>query len=74
MAKDVRKFVQSFNMSRKCTDEQTKADELLAGGVVDEDQLAYSPKRKRRSDWSEYLDLEEDRSQSGRGNDPETGH
>lgn len=75
MAKDVRKFVQSFNMSRKYADEQKQVEEivLVDGVIVDDGQLACST-RKRRSDWSAYLDLEEDRSQSGRGNEPEIGH
>ncbi|XP_023549686.1 MRN complex-interacting protein isoform X3 [Cucurbita pepo subsp. pepo] len=73
MAKDVRKFVQSFNMSRKYADEQTKVDEILDEEIVDEDQLDFNAKRKRRSDWSEYLDLEEDRSQTGRENERELG-
>ncbi|XP_022133808.1 uncharacterized protein LOC111006279 [Momordica charantia] len=74
MAKDVRKFVQSFNMSRKYADEQKQVEEivLVDGVIVDDGQLACST-RKRRSDWSAYLDLEEDRSQSGRGNEPEIG-
>lgn len=74
MAKDVRKFVQSFNMSRKYADEQTKVDEPLDGGTVDDDQLECSARRERRSDWSEYLDLEEDRIQSGKENERELGH
>ncbi|XP_022992686.1 MRN complex-interacting protein isoform X2 [Cucurbita maxima] len=73
MAKDVRKFVQSFNMSRKYADEQTKVDEIFDEEIVDEDQLDFNEKRKRRSDWSEYLDLEEDRSQTGRENERELG-
>ncbi|XP_038885326.1 MRN complex-interacting protein [Benincasa hispida] len=71
MAKDVRKFVQNFNMSRKYADEQAKADELLDGGIVDEDKLDCSARRKRRNDWSEYLDPEEDRSHNGRENEGE---
>ncbi|XP_008456719.2 uncharacterized protein LOC103496578 [Cucumis melo] len=71
MAKDVRKFVQSFNMSRKYANEQANVDDLIHGGIVDDDKLDCSGRRKRRNDWSEYLDPEEDRSHSGRENEGE---
>ena len=74
MAKDVRKFVQSFNMSRKYANEQANVDELIDGGIVDDDKLVCSGRRKSRSDWSDYLDPVEDRSHSGRENEVELGH
>ncbi|XP_022962738.1 uncharacterized protein LOC111463137 [Cucurbita moschata] len=51
----------------------TEVDEILDGRIVDEDQIAGSVRRKGRSGRSEYLDLEEDHSQSG-GNEREIGH
>lgn len=50
-----------------------KRSEILDGRIVDEDQIAGRARRKGRSDRSEYLDLEEDHSQSG-GNEREIGH
>ncbi|KAL7583154.1 uncharacterized protein LOC111919493 [Lactuca sativa] len=51
MAKDVRKFVQSFNMSRQFVEQQ---QELLEETLVQE-QIEYQP-NKRRTDWSEYIE------------------
>ncbi|XP_065881257.1 uncharacterized protein [Euphorbia lathyris] len=57
MAKDIRKVVQTFNMSRKLADEESEQNESLIGvtslsdSVVLEDQ-----QRKKRPDWNEYLD------------------
>ncbi|KAF7140483.1 hypothetical protein RHSIM_Rhsim06G0093000 [Rhododendron simsii] len=56
MAKDVRKFVQTFNMSR-CQFEQQRTNETL--DLVPEHtdcQPRSSNDKKRRSDWSEYVD------------------
>ncbi|XP_010471185.1 PREDICTED: UPF0544 protein C5orf45 homolog [Camelina sativa] len=61
-AKDLRFFVQSFNMSRKVSD-----DEAL--GIVDscsevdvkvevDDEEVLDVREKKRSDWSEYLDCD----------------
>ncbi|CAN7054050.1 hypothetical protein IGI04_028674 [Brassica rapa subsp. trilocularis] len=54
-AKDLRFFVQSFNMSRKVADEekQAVADTFPE---VEEDEKASDVRGKKRSDWSEYLD------------------
>ncbi|KVI07233.1 hypothetical protein Ccrd_014410 [Cynara cardunculus var. scolymus] len=51
MAKDVRKFVQSFNMSRQFVEQQ---QELPEEALVQE-QIETQPNRKR-TDWSEYID------------------
>ena len=51
MAKDVRKFVQSYNMSRQFVEQQ---QELLEETLVQE-QIEYQP-NKRRTDWSEYIE------------------
>ncbi|KAK8681972.1 hypothetical protein V6N13_054369 [Hibiscus sabdariffa] len=66
MAKDVRKFVQSFNMSRQLTDQNQPFDPTLEydidfedhdGGHGGGDHLENS--KKRRTDWTEYLDSED---------------
>ncbi|KAI3757453.1 hypothetical protein L6452_04990 [Arctium lappa] len=51
MAKDVRKFVQSFNMSRQFVEQQ---QELPEEALVQE-QIESQP-NKKRTDWSEYID------------------
>lgn len=58
-AKDLRFYVQSFNMSRKVADEkeQSVADLVLEvdfEGEIDEE--VSDVRGKKRSDWSEYLD------------------
>ncbi|XP_057758289.1 uncharacterized protein LOC130978972 [Arachis stenosperma] len=63
MAKDLRKFVQSFNMSRKLVDD----GEWLQAGTLgslsehrdDEIELPINPEKKRRIDWTAYLDQED---------------
>ncbi|CAN0889701.1 hypothetical protein LINGRAHAP2_LOCUS16153 [Linum grandiflorum] len=52
MAKDIRQFVQSFNMSRKYADEQASPEEH----EVTQQEPRVPVSRKRRVDWSEYLD------------------
>lgn len=54
MAKDVRKFVQNFNMSRQLADPQA----LFPQSEEIESQYQSNPK-KMRTDWSEYIDPEE---------------
>ncbi|XP_050215119.1 uncharacterized protein LOC126666170 [Mercurialis annua] len=56
MAKDIRMFVQSFNMSRG------KLAEHNDSGAGDAETLTADPQiqRKRRSDWTEYLDFDQD--------------
>ncbi|KAF9687039.1 hypothetical protein SADUNF_Sadunf02G0052300 [Salix dunnii] len=63
MAKDLRKFVQSFNMSRKFADEHDSFDQeaaLIPTSETDHIGLNEDCQRKRRSDWTEYLDAGED--------------
>ncbi|XP_010534119.1 PREDICTED: uncharacterized protein LOC104809747 [Tarenaya hassleriana] len=50
-AKELRFFVQSFNMSRKSLEEEDTA----AGGTLSEIHVDW---KKRRTDWTEYLDLD----------------
>ncbi|XP_039050148.1 MRN complex-interacting protein-like [Hibiscus syriacus] len=63
IAKDVRKFVQSFNMSRKFSDQNQPFDSEYDINFEDENDgggggLPENPK-KRRTDWTEYLDSED---------------
>ncbi|KAL4557686.1 hypothetical protein LXL04_035873 [Taraxacum kok-saghyz] len=51
MAKDVRKFVQSFNMSRQFVEQQ---QELLEE-TLDQEQIE-NQTVKKRTDWSEYIE------------------
>ncbi|KAF5467690.1 hypothetical protein F2P56_011921 [Juglans regia] len=67
MAKDLRHFVQTFNMSRKFSDHQPTnlhGTPLPESQQVEEEDITNdgSPcgHRKRRSNWSEYLDSERD--------------
>ncbi|GLU06927.1 hypothetical protein SLE2022_239120 [Rubroshorea leprosula] len=59
MAKDLRLFVQSFNMSRKIADENQPAVSVTE---IDEGdgghRMVLGDQRKRRTDWTEYLDAE----------------
>ncbi|RVW94818.1 hypothetical protein CK203_034542 [Vitis vinifera] len=66
MAKDVRKFVQSFNMSRKSIDEEENLTVMVADGEEVGGSCSGNGK-KRRSDWSEYLDPEEEEEERGLG-------
>ncbi|OMP01741.1 hypothetical protein CCACVL1_03015 [Corchorus capsularis] len=52
MAKDLRSFVQTFNMSRKFTDQDQPFDPDIEAGDLEN-------QRKRRSDWTEYMDPED---------------
>lgn len=66
-AKELRFFVQSFNMSRKVGDEEAQAfvDSFLEVDVEGEvDEEVADTRGKKRSDWSEYLDF--DSSNDGR--------
>ncbi|OVA17013.1 hypothetical protein BVC80_9041g6 [Macleaya cordata] len=58
LAKDVRKFVQNFNMSRQFTEESIKETLIspFEEEIDDHSQNNNNFQRKRRSDWSEYLD------------------
>ncbi|KAJ4847507.1 hypothetical protein Tsubulata_012256 [Turnera subulata] len=58
MAKDLRKFVQSFNMSRSLSSDQHQHSP--APVLDDPGSSSTGFERKRRTDWTEYLDLEED--------------
>ncbi|KAJ9675380.1 hypothetical protein PVL29_024355 [Vitis rotundifolia] len=64
MAKDVRKFVQSFNMSLKFIDEEENLTVMVADGEEAGGSCSGNGK-KRRSDWSEYLDPEEEEEERG---------
>ncbi|EOA35607.1 hypothetical protein CARUB_v10020821mg [Capsella rubella] len=71
-AKDLRRFVQSFNMSRKASDDKAlsfvdSCSEVDVREEVDEEEVSDAC-GKKRSDWSEYLDFDlpnDDRRLSG---------
>ncbi|XP_043692336.1 uncharacterized protein LOC122642793 isoform X2 [Telopea speciosissima] len=57
LARDVRKFVQSFNMSRKFIEENVEKETLSPPPLPPKEEI-HNP-TKRRSDWKEYLDPED---------------
>ncbi|KAG4157533.1 hypothetical protein ERO13_D02G067900v2 [Gossypium hirsutum] len=61
MAKDVRKFVQSFNMTRKFTDQNQLFDPTSEYDIdlEDDDGGDLENPKKRHTDWTEYLDSED---------------
>ncbi|KAK9052457.1 hypothetical protein SSX86_029086 [Deinandra increscens subsp. villosa] len=62
MAKDVRKFVQTFNMSRQIMEEET-----LVQQPIENQQVLSST--KKRTDWSDYIDHDDMNDSSGTGDD-----
>ncbi|XP_059630291.1 uncharacterized protein LOC132273336 [Cornus florida] len=60
MARDVRKFVQSFNMSRQFAQEQCTEQTLDPLLEQIDHHFDSSNDKKRRTDWSEYIDPEDD--------------
>ncbi|XP_054786765.1 uncharacterized protein LOC129293007 isoform X2 [Prosopis cineraria] len=71
MARDIRSFVQTFNMSRKPLDEQSLSSRTLSPALDDQvinhddDDKFDLPvnQRKKRGDWTEYLDPEDNHIQ-----------
>ncbi|KAE8100357.1 hypothetical protein FH972_018264 [Carpinus fangiana] len=60
MAKDLRRFVQSFNMSRNLSDRlQTPLPHSTDEEDIADDRFQCNDRSKRRRDWSEYLDSED---------------
>ncbi|XVE60873.1 hypothetical protein DITRI_Ditri05aG0161900 [Diplodiscus trichospermus] len=61
MAKDLRKFVQSFNMSRKFANQNQSFDPAFEYDINFEDDDAgdLDNPKKKRTDWTEYLDPED---------------
>ncbi|XP_062158623.1 uncharacterized protein LOC133866078 [Alnus glutinosa] len=60
MAKDLRRFVQSFNMSRNRSDHlQTPLPHSTDEEDITDHRFLCNDRSKRRSDWSEYLDSED---------------
>ena len=60
MAKDLRFFVQSFNMSRQSASDFPPSEEQV---FEDEDQTLISSdgqNKRPRTDWSQFLDPEEE--------------
>ncbi|KAM0065082.1 putative MRN complex-interacting protein [Helianthus debilis subsp. tardiflorus] len=64
MAKDVRKFVQTFNMSRQFVEQQQELREQQTLGHDHSEVQVHQPSNKR-SDWSEYVDVEVNEFGSG---------
>ncbi|GMH31623.1 hypothetical protein Nepgr_033467 [Nepenthes gracilis] len=61
MAKDVRQFVQSFNMSRKFAEETVDDDGPPFPKWHDDESLVVDQTRKKkRTDWIEYIDEDKD--------------
>ncbi|XP_074321715.1 uncharacterized protein LOC141658805 [Silene latifolia] len=60
-AKDIRQVVQSFNMSRKFADDRKCLDFSLGHFVeqLEGDHVVAEETGKKRSDWSEYVDIDE---------------
>ncbi|CAH9094376.1 unnamed protein product [Cuscuta epithymum] len=56
MAKDIRKFVQSFNMSRQLSDLPQHQEPR----TLDTEAPFPSNPNSKRTDWTEYLDLEDE--------------
>lgn len=54
MAKDVREFVQSFNMSRQISDQQRSLSDDAPRIVVDSPDK--EEQKRKRNDWTEYID------------------
>ncbi|KAL3735462.1 hypothetical protein ACJRO7_024569 [Eucalyptus globulus] len=70
MAKDVRKFVQSFNMSRLSSDLEAPDPPPEGRGGAVHDRAGGSDGRKlKRSDWSEFLDVEQEKRDEEEGDD-----
>ncbi|XAR62235.1 hypothetical protein NMG60_11016922 [Bertholletia excelsa] len=73
MARDVRKFVQSFNMSRQFLEQQCVAEADTLDPLPDDaNNLSPSSYKKRRTDWSEYVDSENNHHDQVE-NEPEDG-
>ncbi|KAG9153114.1 hypothetical protein Leryth_012371 [Lithospermum erythrorhizon] len=61
MAKDVRYFVQSFNMSRLAADQQI-ANNMNSNVAQSDGNQTVEVRQKKRTDWSEFIDNEDDNS------------
>ncbi|KAK7277369.1 hypothetical protein RIF29_18520 [Crotalaria pallida] len=69
MAKDLRKFVQDFNMSRKSIDD---GGEWLVAGTLDpvsEDGEDAANLTEKKTDWSAYLDRDDHQGEQRHGDD-----
>lgn len=62
MAKDVRKFVQSFNMSRQLAEQNQLLGEYEQNEnlEIEDYQLPVANSKNKRTDWSEYIDPPEE--------------
>ncbi|KAB1200098.1 hypothetical protein CJ030_MR7G008284 [Morella rubra] len=78
MARDLRRFVQTFNMSRKFSDHPPTSFHGTKLPVSQEEEDTTNDRftcdhRKRRSDWSEYLDSENEDRVKEEAEDQEIG-
>lgn len=68
MAKDIRKFVQNSNISRQLVEQKEEKlfvqnyneEENEQIGDIGNQSPSNEGKKKKRTDWSEYVDYEED--------------
>lgn len=70
MAKDVRKVVQTFNMSRQFADQNQSLmshQQTLASTSPNEDYT--NNHNNKRTDWTEYIDPEDDDEEDNNEND-----
>ncbi|XP_057793246.1 uncharacterized protein LOC131009858 [Salvia miltiorrhiza] len=61
MAKDVRKFVQNFNMSRQLSDQQHSLSNDESHIIVDAPEN--KDQKRKRNDWTEYIDNDGDQEE-----------
>lgn len=73
MAKDVRRFVQNFNMNRQHVDQQSANQQTLVPQSEEIDSQYQSNPKKMRTDWSEYIELEENEGPTYLKNDGDPG-
>ncbi|XP_075516054.1 uncharacterized protein LOC142550893 isoform X2 [Primulina tabacum] len=60
MAKDIRQFVQKFNMSRQLSDRKESALEEVEDIFEEEGFSVMEDQKKKRSDWTEYVEYDQD--------------
>lgn len=72
MAKDVRKFVQNFNMSRQFSDQQLDLAQHQEPQTLDAEGRFPSNRNSKRTDWTEYLDFEDESVE--KEDEQSTGH
>ena len=74
MAKDVRKFVQNFNMSRQLADQHSANQQTLVSQSEEIENEYQSNPKKMRTDWSKYIDPEENEGPTYLKNEGDPGY